>query len=181
MVSIILDGENAWEYYAENGYSFLKTLYSQLSRHPKLKLSTFSECLAGDVSVNRLPHLVAGSWVHGTFSTWIGEQDKNRGWEMLYDAKTAFDHAVETGLEQERRTEAEQQLAVCEGSDWFWWFGSENPAKAVHNFDKLYRMHLSRLYLILDREPPEYLSRPFTFGGGTPAHGGTMKQGKAHA
>jgi alpha-amylase/alpha-mannosidase (GH57 family) len=178
VVSIIMDGENAWEHYPENGYYFLNALYAQLASHPKLQLSTFSQCLDDGVPINQLPHLVAGSWVYGTFSTWIGEKDKNRGWEMLADAKQAFDAAMAAGLDEKHRSEAEQQLAVCEGSDWFWWFGGDNPAETVRDFDELYRMHLSRLYQILRREPPDYLSHPFTFGGGKPAHGGTMKRGQ---
>ena len=181
VVSIIMDGENAWEYYPENGFHFLDSLYAQLSNHPKLNLTTFSECLDSDVPVNQLPHLVPGSWVYGTFSTWIGEKDKNRGWEMLRDAKFVFDQAVADGLDERQLHDAEQQLAVCEGSDWFWWFGGDNPSEAVQDFDELYRMHLSRLYLILDKEPPDYLSHPFTHGGGRAEHGGTMKRGQAGA
>jgi alpha-amylase/alpha-mannosidase (GH57 family) len=180
VVSIIMDGENAWEYYPENAYHFLNTLYEQLANHPRLKLTTFTECL-DEVTVNHLPHLVPGSWVYGTFSTWIGETDKNRGWEMLCEAKRAFDAAVDAGLDATHLAEAEAQLAVCEGSDWFWWFGGDNPAEAVRDFDELYRMHLSRLYQILRKEPPDYLSHPFTHGGGQPAHGGTMKRGQAGA
>jgi alpha-amylase/alpha-mannosidase (GH57 family) len=181
VVSIILDGENAWEYYPENAFHFLNTLYTKLSQHPGLRLTTYGDCLDDAVPANRLPHLVAGSWVYGTFSTWIGEHDKNRGWDMLIDAKRAFDTAVEGGLAGERLRRAEDQLAVCEGSDWFWWFGGENAAPVVAEFDQLYRMHLSHLYQLLGVEPPEYLSRPFTFGGGSPLQGGTMKTGQPAA
>jgi len=178
VVSIIMDGENAWEYYPENAYYFLTELYSRLEDHPRLKLTTFSECLDEDVPVNHLPHLVPGSWVYGTFSTWIGEPGKNRAWEMLVDAKHAYDQAVATGLSAKKLNRAEIQLAVCEGSDWFWWFGGDNPAETVSAFDEMYRMHLSRLYQILGKEPPEYLAHSFTEGGGNPAHGGTMRHGK---
>ncbi len=181
VVSIILDGENAWEYYPENAYYFLGTLYEKLSEHPDIKLTTFSECLDDAVPANHLPHLVPGSWVYGTFTTWIGETDKNRGWEMLTDAKIAFDQAVKDGLDKKHLAEAERQLAVCEGSDWFWWFGGDNPAETVSDFDELFRMHLSRLYQIIGKEPPEYLSHAFSFGGGSPAHGGTMKHGQPGA
>ncbi len=176
VVSIILDGENAWEYYPENGYHFLTALYEKLIEHPDIQLCTFRDCLEAGVPSNRLPNLVPGSWVYGTFSTWIGVPDKNRGWDMLVEAKEAYDRAVVDGLAGERLDEARLQLAVCEGSDWFWWFGDDNPAEAVSDFDRLYRMHLSHLYQLIGIEPPEYLSRPFTFGGGEPALGGTMKR-----
>jgi len=89
VVSIILDGENAWEFYPDNGYDFLSWLYQRLANHPKLELTTFADCL--NLGAAELPVLVAGSWVYGTFSTWIGEADKNRGWQMLDEAKQKFD------------------------------------------------------------------------------------------
>ena len=181
VVSIVLDGENAWEYYPENGYYFLRALYAALSTHPRLEMCTFSDCLDSGFAREALPHLVAGSWVHGTFSTWIGEHDKNRGWEMLAEAKTAYDQALARGLNDDRLQAATEQLAVCEGSDWFWWFGGGNPKETVHDFDRLYRMHLSRLYQILGEEPPEYLAHAFTHGGGAPERGGTMRHGQMPA
>ncbi|MFK5893534.1 MAG: glycoside hydrolase family 57 protein, partial [Pseudomonadota bacterium] len=87
VVSIILDGENAWEYYPENGYYFLNALYAKLAEHPYLNLTTFSDVLSHKPEPIELPGLVAGSWVYGTFSTWIGEPAKNKGWDMLIEAK----------------------------------------------------------------------------------------------
>jgi alpha-amylase/alpha-mannosidase (GH57 family) len=178
IVSIIMDGENAWEFYPQNGYYFLSTLYKQLSEHPQLELTTYSAYLDTNPEVSKLSHIVAGSWVYGTFSTWIGDADKNRGWEMLCDAKAAFDRAVDSGMTDEQRMAAEHQLAICEGSDWFWWFGDYNPMDTVSDFDELFRLHLSRLYLLMDIEPPEYLGHAFSHGGGTPLHGGTMRRGQ---
>ena len=179
VVSLILDGENAWEYYPENGYYFLSTLYQRLSEHAQLELTTFTDYLDQTASMERVDHIVSGSWVHGTFSTWIGEKDKNRGWEMLCDAKAAFDKVMAKGFPAERRAAAEQQLAICEGSDWFWWFGEDNPASTVSIFDQLFRLHLSHLYQLLHLESPEYLAHTFTHGGGTPLHGGTMRPGQS--
>ncbi|MCP4043287.1 MAG: glycoside hydrolase, partial [Gammaproteobacteria bacterium] len=123
--------------------------------------------LESGIGVRELPGVVAGSWVYGTFSTWIGDGGKNRGWDMLVDAKRAFDEVVAAGaLMGSKLIEVERQLAVCEGSDWFWWFGDYNPASTVSNFERLYRKHLSNLYQLIDREPPEYLSRAFTHGKG---------------
>ena len=181
VVSIILDGENAWEYYPENGFYFLQALYRELVAHPDIELTTYSECLQNQCEVGELPKLVAGSWVYGTFSTWIGEADKNKGWDMLGDAKHTFDAVMASGkLDEEHRRKAEVQLAICEGSDWFWWFGDYNPAESVSDFDHLYRLQLSNLYQILGSEPPGYLSESFTHGSGTPAMGGVMRTGKQH-
>ncbi|MFA9462006.1 glycoside hydrolase [Thiohalorhabdus methylotrophus] len=180
VVPIILDGENAWEHYPENGYYFLSGLYQRLSEHAGIELTTFSDALEREVPVNDLEHLVAGSWVYGTLSTWIGDKDKNRGWEMLVDVKETYDRIVEEGrLDEAALREATNQLATCEGSDWFWWFGDYNPADVVRDFERLYRLHISRLYRTLGVEPPEYLAHTFAHGSGRPAHGGVMRPGQA--
>jgi alpha-amylase/alpha-mannosidase (GH57 family) len=175
IVSIVLDGENAWEYYPENGYYFLGALYRRLAEHPRIELTTFSDYLETHAA-KRLRTLAAGSWVYGTFSTWIGDPGKNRGWDMLGEAKRAFDRVAPT-LPAEQREAAERQLAVCEGSDWFWWFGDQNPAGTVADFERLFRQHLTNLYQLLGLEPPEYLTQVFTRGGGAPARGGVMRPG----
>ncbi|MEQ1484116.1 glycoside hydrolase [Methyloglobulus sp.] len=178
VVSIIMDGENAWEYFPDNGYYFLSALYKRLASHPSIELTTFSECLKSKVEIKPLNRLVAGSWVYGTFSTWIGDSDKNRGWDMLGDAKCAFDMAISSKRLTDKQLEAAKlQLAVCEGSDWFWWFGDYNPGEAVSNFEKQFRLNLANLYRILGEEPPTYLALSFTQGFGAPAMGGAMRHG----
>jgi len=178
IVSIIMDGENAWEYFPDNGFYFLNALYQRLSNHPKLKLTTFSEYLETVDDIRILPRLIAGSWVYGTFSTWIGDADKNCGWDMLGDVKVVFDRVVAQGrLSEQQLAIAEAQLGVCEGSDWFWWFGDYNPGEAVSDFEKQYRLNLSNLYRLLGEEPPAYLALSFTQGSGTPAMGGAMRRG----
>ena len=180
VTSIIMDGENAWEYYPENGYHFLDELYRALTEHPRLKLYTYAHLLAERKPNARvLPRLVAGSWVYGTFSTWVGDPDKNKGWQMLYDAKLAYDQVVLSGeLDDARLEKASLQLAVCEGSDWFWWFGDYNPAQTVSDFDELYREHLRTLYHLIDRPAPDYLAHSFSKGSGSPQAGGTMRRGQ---
>ncbi len=179
VVSIILDGENAWEYYPENGYYFLTALYKRLAEHPRFDMTTFSECINENSKTTMLPSLVAGSWVYGSFSTWIGDQAKNRGWDMLIEAKQCFDKVIAKGeLDAGQLCRAEQQLAVCEGSDWFWWFGDYNPADSVSSFESLFRLNLSILYQYLGVLPPSYLTQVFTHGSGAPAAGGTMRPGQ---
>lgn len=178
VVSIIMDGENAWEYFPVNGYYFLSALYKRLTDHPRIELTTFSECLESKAEIKPLAKIVAGSWVYGTFSTWIGDADKNRGWDMLGDVKKAFDKVIASGrLTEQQVQQAEFQLGICEGSDWFWWFGDYNPGEAVSNFEKQFRLNLSNLYKLLGEEPPAYLALSFTQGAGTPAMGGTMRPG----
>ena len=178
VVSIILDGENAWEYYSYNGYYFLQGLYQQLADHPELELTTFSDCLAQNVIASPLPELVAGSWVYGSFSTWIGDPDKNRGWDLLSQAKQTFDRVVtERTFDADTMTALLRQLATCEGSDWFWWFGDYNSGDSVSDFERLFRLHLSNLYQMLGEEVPQVLSEVVSHGGVGIEQGGTMRRG----
>ena len=178
VVSVILDGENAWEYYSYNGYYFLQALYNRLAEHPELELTTFSECLQNDVQPALLPDLVAGSWVYGSFSTWIGDPDKNRGWDLLSEAKQVFDKVMsEKEFDSETELALLRQLAICEGSDWFWWFGDYNSADSVSDFERLFRLHLSNLYQMLGEEVPQNLSQAVSSGGGGIEQGGTMRRG----
>jgi alpha-amylase/alpha-mannosidase (GH57 family) len=176
VVSVILDGENAWEYYPDNGHHFLEGLYGALSRHRTLKVSTFAE-QAAEAPIRRMKRLAAGSWVYGSFSTWIGSDDKNRGWDYLVAAKRAYDGAViGNTLKAEDLALATRQLAVCEGSDWFWWFGDYNPASSVSDFEQLYRTQLRELYRLIAVEAPAALDLPLSTGGGWADNAGTMRR-----
>lgn len=181
VISIIMDGENAWEYFPENAYYFLDALYARLSDHPTLEMSTYSDVIAQQKATPfQLPHMVAGSWVYGSFSTWIGDQDKNHGWDMLCAAKRAFDKVLASKHHSAEQLELlNKQLALCEGSDWFWWFGDYNPAQSVSDFEYLFRRHLLNLYNLMEVTPPEALSRSISLGSGAPASGGVMRQGHA--
>jgi alpha-amylase/alpha-mannosidase (GH57 family) len=179
-VLIALDGENAWEHYPFNGYFFLSALYAALVAHPALELTTLSQCTARGLTPATLGRIVAGSWVHGTLATWMGDAAKNAGWELLCEAKRAFDRTAFEGENgRAERSAAERQLALCESSDWFWWFGDYNPADAVAQFDRLYRRQLVNLYRLLKLTPPENLSHPICVGHGAPEHGGAMRRATA--
>jgi len=176
LVSVILDGENAWEYYPYNGYYFLADLYAELENHPAVRTTTFAEALSSRPAA-ALPRLVAGSWVFGTFSTWVGSPDKNLGWAMLEEAKRNFDLVMQSGrLAPEESAAAERQLADCEGSDWFWWFGDYNPQHSVESFDRLFRQKLSHLYHLLRLPVPAELGQPISRGRGEPESGGVMRR-----
>ncbi len=179
VISVIMDGENAWEYFPENAFYFLAQLYKRIDEHPLLELTTYSELLDQQKPEPlAMPHVVAGSWVYGNFSTWIGDKDKNRGWDMLCEAKLATDHAIATKkYTKSEIQQIEKQLALCEGSDWFWWFGGYNPAQSVSDFEYLYRQHLKNLYHLIRVPEPDYLNTVISVGGGDPATGGVMRQG----
>ena len=176
VVSIILDGENAWEYYPNNGGYFLDALYTALCSSDQFKMTTFAD--ASKILATRpLPAICAGSWVYGSFSTWIGSTDKNRGWEYLAEAKQVFDEVMLSGkLDTHQQELASRQLGVCEGSDWFWWFGDYNPSDSVRDFERLYRQQLRKLYALLAVEAPAYLDQPVSQGGGAAENAGTMRR-----
>jgi alpha-amylase/alpha-mannosidase (GH57 family) len=171
VVSVILDGENAWEYYPYNGFYFLDELYAQLEAHLDIHTATYSDFLKPDpmrtdrARTGSLPTIAAGSWVYGNFSTWIGCEDKNHAWDLLCAAKQSFDMVMSSGrLSQAEQEAADKQLCSCESSDWFWWFGDYNPANSVASFDRLYRHNLTELYRLLKLPAPISLGDPISLG-----------------
>ena len=185
VVSVILDGENCWEYYPYNGNYFLDALYRGIATHPTIRPTTYADWLdggtAGDidagvqVSAGTLDHLVAGSWVGGDFSTWIGSRERNHAWDLLCAAKARYDLAVAGGgLTREQLDLATRQLAACEASDWFWWLSDSNSASAVAEIESLFRAHLAHLYALLGEAPPAALALPVARGGAAPDTGGAM-------
>ncbi|MSQ60964.1 MAG: glycoside hydrolase, partial [Betaproteobacteria bacterium] len=181
VVSVILDGENAWEHYPYNGFYFFKDLYETLSAHESIRTTTFSSCIARrkqqGVKELTLGTLVTGSWVYGNLSTWIGSPDKNRAWDLLCTAKQSYDWVMGSGRLTEGETQvAALQLAACEGSDWYWWFGDYNPPHVVRTFDEIFRACLVELYRLLKLAPPAALAEPISRGGGEPESGGAMRR-----
>ncbi len=177
IIPIILDGENCWEHYRHNGYYFLQKLYKKIAEHPMINLTTFSDYLSKYHKPTKLKHLVPGSWVYADFGTWIGSTDKNRGWELLCQAKEIYDYTLTTGtLTPEEEQRAEQQLSICESSDWFWWFGDYNAAESVSDFDRLYRLHLKNLYRLIKQPIPSVLEETISVGHGNPENDGVMRR-----
>jgi alpha-amylase/alpha-mannosidase (GH57 family) len=189
VVSVILDGENAWEYYPYNGYYFLNELYAALTNHPDIEMTTFSDIVdlyqsseykTKKIVAPLLPQVAAGSWVYGTFSTWIGSKDKNAAWDLLCAAKKVYDNVLsEKDISPEMLDMLERQLSICEGSDWFWWFGDYNSSDSVASFDQLYRRNLINLYTLLQQPVPPGLNLAISSGGGNADNAGTMRRGQA--
>jgi len=153
LVTIAMDGENAWEYFSNDGHDFLNSLYQRLSDSKVLKTVTISEYLKEHRASLQIKHLACGSWIYGEFGKWIGSPYKNKAWECL--AKARKELAAAKNLEGKTIKEAYKQIYIAEGSDWFWWYGDDHGY-----FDGLFRMHLSNFYNIIGKEPPEYLKSP---------------------
>jgi hypothetical protein len=158
LVPIILDGENAWEWYEGNGRPFLRALYQRISDDPRLEATTVSEALQR-YDTRPLDHVVPGSWINANFDIWIGAEEDNQAWDLLLDARRVYDeHAADTM--EIARLLAYEELLIAEGSDWCWWYGPEHDSDNRIEFDQLYRSHLANVYRFLGLTPPEELSRP---------------------
>jgi alpha-amylase/alpha-mannosidase (GH57 family) len=157
LVPIILDGENAWEYYDRNGRPFLRELYRRIMLETNMHAVTVSQALAL-TEAQPIDHIFPGSWINANFDVWIGADEDNKAWEYLLRARQTYDKA--TGVPEEKRRLAYQELLIAEGSDWNWWYGPEHDSANRNEFDALYRNHLANVYRALNLPPPEELSRP---------------------
>lgn len=158
VVPIILDGENAWEYYEQNGRPFFRELYGRISSDPQLECVTVSDAFR-KVKPAPLDHIFPGSWISSNFDVWIGAEEDNRAWEYLLAARKAYD-ANAKNVPEDRRKLAYEEILIAEGSDWCWWYGPEHETANRIEFDELYRAHLANVYAALGLPAPEELSRP---------------------
>jgi hypothetical protein len=160
VVSVILDGENAWEFFPGNGREFLKSFYGRVASDPELRAVTASEALAL-TTAGTLTHIVPGSWINANFDVWIGAEEDNRAWDLLTDARDFFaKEAGEPELDAEDVKKAQEELWIAEGSDWCWWYGPEHSSAHDEEFDLLFRKHLSNIYRLLGGSPPDELAVP---------------------
>ncbi len=161
LVSIILDGENCWEYYPHSGVDFLRGLYLRVARHPQIKTVRVRDHVqkhpAGDV----LSSLFAGSWISHNFGIWIGHPACNRAWDLVSEAREVLVKKAAGGkvAPAELKT-AWEELYIAEGSDWFWWFDDRHSSSQDWLFDQLFRKHLQNVYTLLGEDPPAALMRP---------------------
>ncbi len=148
IVSIILDGENPWEYYPDGGTEFLPRLLGEISK--RIELTTFSKAEAE----RELEHIHPGSWINADFSTWICDQEKNTGWTYLSRVKSLIYQKVK------ENPRAYRAWLMAEASDWFWWLGEGHPSFYAPEFDRIFREHLKNAFRYIGVEPPEFLDIP---------------------
>jgi alpha-amylase/alpha-mannosidase (GH57 family) len=149
-VFVILDGENAWEYYPGNGREFLEKFYAMIQDFSPL---TCDE--AAQLQAEKLTRLAPGSWIDGTFRTWIGDEEKNRAWELLFQTRLDVRHRG-----QEKDPEIVAHFLAAEASDWFWWYGEGHYTEFAREFDRLYREHLIAIYERMGMNAPLDLRQP---------------------
>jgi alpha-amylase/alpha-mannosidase (GH57 family) len=133
-VTIILDGENPWEYYPDRGVGFLNRLYEELVRTPDIRPVRFRDHLEM-ARPGGLAHVVPGSWIDANFDTWIGAAEKNHAWKLLSAARKKL--AAEAP-----DAEVPVEFYRAEGSDWFWWLGPGHDTPYEASYENLFRLNL---------------------------------------
>jgi len=165
LVSIILDGENCWEYYPRSGVDFLRSLYRRIVEHPKLTPVRLCDYLAKYPATDRLGHLFPGSWIQHNFSIWIGHAECNRAWDLVSRTRRQLVKAAAAKkASDDNLRRAWEELYIAEGSDWFWWFDPRHHTAHDMVFDRLFRKHLQNVYTLLGETPPVELARPIRQG-----------------
>ncbi|MGH8946713.1 MAG: glucodextranase DOMON-like domain-containing protein [Acidimicrobiia bacterium] len=160
VVSVILDGENAWESYPEDGKEFLNALYRNISETDWLGTITPSQYLDRFGTPDPLDHeLFPGSWFQASYATWIGEDEEAKAWEYLAETREALDEAAD-GADPAALEEATEAMLFAEGSDWFWWYGADQSSGDDGYFDAAYRNWLRRVYEALGLEVPAFVGIP---------------------
>ncbi len=169
VVPIILDGENAWEYYPANAYDFLQGMYRGIAGSVALHLTTCSEVMAKTGFDGRLQTIFPGSWINGNYGIWIGHPEENMAWDLIAQAREAAvsgNQLVAAALESGEPSVDSTAEMICrslyaaEGSDWFWWYGDDHFSPHSDHFDRLFRRHLMNIYRLLGQDAPRQLLEP---------------------
>lgn len=159
-VSVILDGENCWEYYKDNGIPFLRDLFSGLDNSDEIRTVHCSEAVEEGASyLPELNHIHAGSWINANFDIWIGHKEDISAWNMLSKARADLE-SNRHNMGESNYTNAINSLMIAEGSDWFWWYGPEHQTKNKSDFDRLFRHHIQSAYKFMGINPPNDVYLP---------------------
>ena len=166
VIPVILDGENAWEYFPDSGQVFLRALMERLgSMGPDISCIPFNEALDNIGDIEQLPFIPTGSWIDGTFKIWIGHREDHAAWEMLAQARALWqqhaDRMKDAGHPPtESMAAAFDHLLAAEGSDWCWWYGDEHFTPHGPEFDRLFRSNVKAAYRKLGESPPDSIDMP---------------------
>jgi len=160
VVPVILDGENAWEFYPDNAQPFFEELYKLLDKQDWCETVLFDDVPnIEDLEFTELNTLASGSWINGNFDIWIGCDEKNRAWELLDLTKNRFDK-VQNSLSEETLEKVKKEFMIALGSDWFWWYGDDHYTELNHQFDEQFRAHLKNVFELMNEEVPTEIFVP---------------------
>lgn len=162
VVSVVLDGENAWEHYENDGIDFLNALYGRLSDSDLVTTVTPSELLAMFPDAPEpLPDIFPASWFEPNFANWIGEAEEARAWDYLYRTRADLGSAERSGrVEAAALAGAYETMLFAEGSDWFWWYGADEESGDDGYFDSAFRELLGRVYDAIGEDRPAFTRIP---------------------
>lgn len=160
---ILLDGENAWQEFADGGESFLRAVYQGLAKDGRFRPVALTDYFRKHPPKTELSTLHTGSWIYANFDIWIGDPEENRAWDMLRNARLAFAEA-RSQLSASAHAAAMESLMAAEGSDWFWWYGPEFQIEHKPMFDELFRWHIRGVYEAMGRPVPPEVEKPILAG-----------------
>ncbi|MGD0089530.1 MAG: glycoside hydrolase family 57 protein, partial [Planctomycetota bacterium] len=182
LVPVILDGENCWEHYPEQGLKFLRSLYARLeSLEHGVQAVRISDFLESHPPTRQLETLFSGSWINHDFYIWVGHAEDRRAWEYVYRVREDLVAATKAqqaqlpgsagvppatkaggtpALPGAGLARAWEELYIAEGSDWYWWYGDDRTSGNDDAFDNLFRLHLKNAYKFLGQPAPFFLNVP---------------------
>lgn len=168
LLTIAMDGENCWENYIEDGSVFLNAIYNLIENDPSLETVLLSDYIEKDTP-KPLSKLASGSWINRNFNLWIDEPLKDLAWTYLKHVKDDFTDYAKKNPQSRNITNAQRELYICEGSDWFWWYGEPNDSGQDNLFDYIFREHLKNVYLYLGLDIPAFLETSLNEGIAKPS------------
>jgi alpha-amylase/alpha-mannosidase (GH57 family) len=161
VVTIVVDGENAWEHYDNDGKDFLNALYADLSDADWVTTATPSEIIdAFPDAIEPLPDVFPASWFQPNFATWIGEAEEARAWDYLFEVRDDLKKTTSDGVDDAAYAQAFTSMMFAEGSDWFWWYGSDQDSGDDRYFDTAFRELIGKVYDDLGQDRPGYVRVP---------------------
>jgi len=162
VVSIILDGENAWENYDNDAIDFLSEMYRLFSEPEGIETITPSDYLAKFPEQRVIEALFPGAWFSPNYDTWIGESEENTAWNYLGQTRAVladYERGVKP-VSPEDLALAKDYMYLAEGSDWFWWYGTDQDSGQDSYFDEGYRALLQKVFETLGEPVPQFVYTP---------------------
>jgi alpha-amylase/alpha-mannosidase (GH57 family) len=159
VVTIILDGENPWDFYPDYGRTFLPTIYRILSESSDFKTVTFTEALDMDINRQKMDTISPGSWMGTNFDNWIGKEPANKAWTILSQARKKAEEK-KSSLNAEQQKKVIESIMLAESSDWFWWYSLQADRSIKMRFDAYFRSIIREIYEEIGETVPEFLNLP---------------------
>ncbi len=162
LVTVALDGENAWDFYSRDGHDFLNALYTELEAASEwLDCTTVGEFLRDHAHRADLPRLHTGSWIGASLDTWIGDPEHNVAWELLSQTRDwVMERFGPDPAVSPEAAAAWREIDITEGSDWYWWFSHRHDSGMDAFWDNEFRLHLRNAYKVAGEKPPARLFQP---------------------